>query len=385
MDCPVCKISSMRKVLSGGEEIDRCLSCGALWFDYGEIRELTEGRVEVDGGETSPEDPPGADLRRLHRQAASLSCPRCGGTLGAVDFQTTKIPVLVCRECHGILAPRRSAVRIFARFRFLREHGEQYAALGKSLAEAARRRQAAGWGPGAGESAVAVPLPVVVPLADTGPKVLTFPVVTLLLAALSFLIYLFAGIGGVPLRLPGGLPGLPSGAGFRGMSPEALLVAPFLHAGLLPLAGGLLFLLVLGDNVEDRMGWFPFLLLYLLCGAVAGAMHLLWGTAGHPPALGSAGAVAGVLGAYLVFFPDVPIRMYGLGKVASVPAYLFVCAWVAGAFLIGPGPFMDFLNPAPLSLAGTLGGFGTGVLLAILWRVIEDRDIGRRAAWERKN
>lgn len=372
MNCPFCRIDSMRRVVAGGQEIDRCFSCGALWFDYGEIRELTEGRLAVEEGEKQPAEPPAGELARLHRQAASILCPRCGDKLGAVDFQRTGIPVMVCHECRGILAPRRSAGDISVRFRFLREHQERYAALGGSLADAARRRQAAGMGIGAGESVSAIPLPVVVPLADTGPAVLTFPLATLSLAALSFFIYLFAGLGEVPLRLPGGLPGLPSGAGFRGFSPESLLVAPFLHAGLLPLATGLLFLLVLGDNVEDRMGWLPFLLLYLLCGAAAGVAHLLWGKTGNPPALGSAGAVAGVLGAYLVFFPEVPIRMYGMGKVVSVPAYLFACAWVAGAFLIGPGPFTDFLNPAPLSLAGTLAGFGSGAAGAILWRFLAE-------------
>lgn len=372
MNCPFCRIDSMRRVVAGEQEIDRCFSCGALWFDYGEIRELTEGRLAVEEGEKKPTEPPAGELARLHRQAASILCPRCGDKLGAVDFQMTGIPVMVCHECRGILAPRRSAGNISARFRFLREHREKYAALGGSLAEAARRRQAAGKGAGAGESGVGLPLPVVVPLADTGPEVRTFPIVTLLLAALSFSIYLFAGLGEVPLRLPGGLPGLPSGAGFRGVPSEALLIGSFLHAGLLPLATGLLFLLVLGDNVEDRMGWLPFLLLYLLCGAAAGAAHLLWGKTGNPPALGSAGAVAGVLGAYLVFFPEVPIRMYGMGKVVSVPAYLFACAWVAGAFLIGPGPFMDFLNPAPLSLAGNLAGFGSGVAGAVLWRAMAE-------------
>jgi len=360
----------MRRVAAGGKEIDRCLSCGALWFDHGEIRELTEGRLPVEGGaKDEPAPPPTGELARLHRQAASTLCPRCGEKLGAVDFRMTGIPVLVCHGCRGILAPRRSAGGISVRFH--REHREKYAALGGSLAEAARRRRAEGTGVGTGDSAGAIPLPVIVPLADTGPAVFEFPLVTLLLAALSFFIYLFAGLGDVPLRLPGDLPGLPPGAGLRGVPPEALLVGPFLHAGLLPLATGLLFLLVLGDNVEDRMGWLPFLLLYLLCGAAAGAAHLSWGTAGNPPALGSAGAVAGVLGAYLVFFPEVPIRMYGLGKVLSVPAYLFACFWVAAAFLIGPGPLVDWINPAPLSLPGNLAGFGAGVSAALLWRFLE--------------
>lgn len=359
----------MRRVLSGDREIDRCFSCGSLWFDYGEVRELTEGRLSAEEPEREhPEPPRGEELARLRKQTVSSLCPRCGEKLEAVDFQMTGIPVLVCHECRGILAPRRSAGRISGHFRYLREHRERFDALGASLAGAARRMREAGriGDPGSG---AAIPLPVVVPLADTGPAVLEFPVVTLLLAVFSLFVYLFAGLAGVPPTLPGGLPGLPSGAGLSGVSPEALLLFPFLHAGLFPLATGLLFLLVLGDNVEDRMGWLPFLLLYLLCGAASGIAHLLWGPPGNPPALGSAGAVAGVLGAYLVFFPGVPVRMYGLGKVASVPAYLFACVWIAAAFLIGPGPFLRLLNPAPLSLAGNLAGFGCGAAGAVLWRV----------------
>lgn len=363
----------MRRVAAGEQEIDRCLACGALWFDYGEIRELVEGNVPAEAGGEEPKDPPGEALRRLHRQAPSLPCPRCGGRLGAIDFRMTGIPVLGCRECRGILAPRGSAAGISERFRVLREHENEYAALGETLAGAAKRRHELAHGAGTRGGGFALPLPVVVPLSDTGPEVRSFPVVTLLLAALPFLIYLFAGLAEAPLRLPGGLAGLPSGGGFAGLSPGAFLAAPFLHAGLLPLLAGCLFLLVLGDNVEDRMGWLPFLLFYLLCGVVAGAAHVLWGDSGNPSALGSAGAVAGVLGAYLVFFPEVSVEMYGLGRVASVPAYLFACFWVAAAFLIGPGPLSDLLNPAPLSLAGNLAGFATGAVAAVLWRIAEDR------------
>ena len=75
----------MRRVMAGDKEIDRCLACGALWFDYGEIRELTEGHLEVEAGEETPQDPPGGLLRKMHRQAMSISCPRCGGAVGAID------------------------------------------------------------------------------------------------------------------------------------------------------------------------------------------------------------------------------------------------------------------------------------------------------------
>ena len=143
--------------------------------------------------------------------------------------------------------------------------------------------------------------------------------------------------------------------------------------GLVPFVVGSLFLLVLGDNVEDRVGRGTFLLFYLFCGAVAGAVHVLWGKAGAPAALGSAGAVAGVLGAYLVFFPEVPVTMYGMGETVSVPAYLFACAWAVGVFLWGwgPGPLSALFDPAPYTLAGHLAGFVAGVGCSALWRTLE--------------
>jgi hypothetical protein len=62
--------------------------------------------------------------------------------------------------------------------------------------------------------------------------------------------------------------------------------------------------------------------------------------------------------------------MYGMGRVATVPAYLFACAWAVGVFLWGwdPGPLSNLLEPAPYSLAGHLAGFGAGVGFAALWR-----------------
>lgn len=361
----------MRRVVAGDREIDRCVACGSIWFDFGEIRELTEGHVATGPGEDPPEESLPASLGAMHSRAASVSCPRCGGRLGAIVFQATGIPVLRCRDCRGYLATRRSAADISAKFRFVREHGEQYARMGESLAAATRRRVELVHGSSAGGAGLPIPLPIVVPLGDDGPGVFSFPVATWLLVGLSVIVSVFARFGDATPGLPGGLPGLPSGSGFGGVAAWDWLVFPFLHAGLLPLAAGMLFLLVLGDNVEDRVGWLPFLILYLACGAFSGAAHVLWGTRGGYPALGSAGAVAGVLGAYLVFFPEVPIRMYGLGQVTTVPAYLFACAWVTAAFLIGPGPFADFVNPTPLSLPGHIAGFGAGVAAAALWRFME--------------
>jgi len=383
----------MRPVASGATEVDRCLSCGGAWFDPGEVRELTEGRFAgeeaAEGMEPPPAPVPTAEklsaMARAHREAAGMQCPRCGGAMRALDFRMTGIPVVHCGGCGGTLAPRGSVAQLARRFGFQRRNAALYGALGESMASEMRKRLERKYAAAPEENyrgeAKAPGLPVVVPFGDAAPAPARPPVVTWGLAGLTLAMYLLsttgaAGTGELPALLA-----LPSGTGFAGIPRLHLLLSPFLAGGLVPLVVGCLFLLVLGDNVEDRIGRGTFLMFYLFCGAVAGAVHVLWGKAGAPAALGSAGAVAGVLGAYLVFFPEVPVTMYGMGETVSVPAYLFACAWAVGVFLWGwgPGPLSALLDPAPYGLAGNLAGFVAGVAGAGLWRSFEDAGSGKPA------
>jgi len=286
----------------------------------------------------------------------------------------TGIHVFRCSSCEGILAPKTSAAGISGRFRFLREHGAKYAALGETLARKEKRRMESRYGPAAPPAGMPVPLPVVVPLADDAPPVRLFPIATIILIGLAAALYCLGQFRGSQLTLPGGITGLPSGTGLDGVPKASFLIAPFLQHGLLPLAMGSLFLFILGDNVEDRMGSIGYFLFYLFCGICAGAAHVIWGKVGGTPALTSSGAVAGVLGAYLVFFPDVSIRMYGMGRILTLPAYLFGCAWVVATFFLAwrTGPLTGILFPSALYLAGDLAGFGSGVAGAVILRMFED-------------
>ncbi|MBE0604675.1 MAG: rhomboid family intramembrane serine protease [Deltaproteobacteria bacterium] len=370
---------------SGEVEVDRCRTCGAAWFDPGEIRELTQGRLsgEEDAESAADPSPPakeekGAALRLAWGEARGLSCSRCAEPLHPEDFQLTGVPVFRCAGCGGMLVSRRSAKALSARFKFQRDHAQLYESLGASMAEEVRGRMNRRFGPDVAEVRPGqIPLPVLVPLSDGASPWARLPVavygILLLTVALSLLSWTGAGDGtGLQGRLA-----LPSGTGFSGVPKIALLLTPFLNGGIVPLVVGCLFLFVLGDNVEDRLGRVPFLLFYLFCGAVAGTAHVVFGKAGMPAALGSAGAVAGVLGAYLVFFPDVPIEMYGMGRTTTVPAYLFACAWAVAVFLWGwgPGPLSNLLNPGPYSLAGHLAGFGTGAACAALWKTVIEESI----------
>ena len=143
----------------------------------------------------------------------------------------------------------------------------------------------------------------------------------------------------------------------------ALVSSMFLHAGLLHLGGNMLFLWVFGNNVEDRLGVFKFLLFYALSGIVASGAHILVQPHSAIPVLGASGAIAGVMGAYLVWFPNVPIRtliIFFLIFIRDIEA-----KWLLGFWFV----LQFFTNPNEgVAWVAHVGGFVFGVLVALLMR-----------------
>src|SRR5512139_676985 len=207
MNCPYCRIPSMRTVSTAGEvEVDRCAACGAAWFDPGEIRELAEGRFAGEEAAEGKAPPPAVTagerrsaMARAHREAAGISCPRCGGAVVAVDFQMTGVPVLRCRGCGGTLLPRASVTALAERFGFQRRNAALYGALGETMASEMRKRlerkYAAGpEGERRGEGK-APGLPVVVPFGDAAPPPSRLPLVTWALFGVTVATYLLSSTG----------------------------------------------------------------------------------------------------------------------------------------------------------------------------------------------
>lgn len=147
-----------------------------------------------------------------------------------------------------------------------------------------------------------------------------------------------------------------------------LFTSLFLHGGITHVSSNLLFLHIFGDNVEDALGHFRYGLLYLVCGATAGLAEVAMGPSSPVPILGASGAIAGVLGGYLMLFPKAPIKLLNLpplwlvlGLFIELPAWLVVvlwCAWtLAGAYaaLGSPGGNVAFFAHA--------GGFFMGLVV----------------------
>lgn len=153
---------------------------------------------------------------------------------------------------------------------------------------------------------------------------------------------------------------------------ESIIVSCFLHGGLLHIAGNMLFLWVFGDNVEDRMGHLHFLVFYLVCGVVATLTHsvvAVFGLVSYPKALeiglvGASGAIAGVLGAYLVLYPGASIRfpviLIFFIFFIWLPAWLVIPVWFIVQLFHGVGELAG--AGAPVAYWAHVGGFVLGLL-----------------------
>jgi membrane associated rhomboid family serine protease len=149
-----------------------------------------------------------------------------------------------------------------------------------------------------------------------------------------------------------------------------ILVSMFMHGGIAHIAGNMLFLFVFGDNVEDRLGRFRFLLFYLFCGVVATLAHVLaTSAAGRDllvPSLGASGAISGVLGAYLLLFPRKRVRVLFSWFITSVPAVVAVGIWFLFQVINGLG-YLGGGTGGGVAYAAHIGGFVAGFATIKLW------------------
>lgn len=161
------------------------------------------------------------------------------------------------------------------------------------------------------------------PIGDDNSSRRTFPVVTYVLIALN-LIFFFVELNGgdafiqrwafVPRRFlanPGG-------------DFATLFTSMFMHGGWLHLLGNMLYLWIFGDNVEDRFGHVKFIIFYLLCGIGATFAQLAFSTGSNVPNLGASGAIAGVLGAYILLFPRGRVNVLMGRGVIPMPAIVVI-------------------------------------------------------------
>ena len=144
----------------------------------------------------------------------------------------------------------------------------------------------------------------------------------------------------------------------------AIIISIFLHGSVAHLVGNLLFLWVFGNNIEDRRGPFGFTCFYLASGLVATATQYLVDPTSTVPLIGASGAIAGVMGAYFVWFPRARIKtliIFGPVLFRKVQA-----AWLLGLWFVQQ--FIVFRSSTSVAWMAHVGGFAFGVIVGLVWR-----------------
>ena len=155
-----------------------------------------------------------------------------------------------------------------------------------------------------------------------------------------------------------------SGTGYEG-----LFTSMFLHGGWMHLAGNMLFLWIFGDNVEDEMGHLRYLLFYLASGLAAGLAQILFEPGSRVPMVGASGAIAGVMGAYLLLYPkakiDILVIFIVFFRIFPIPAWILLLLWFGMQAIGGMGATPETGGVAYWAHAG---GFIAGLLLTVpIW------------------
>jgi membrane associated rhomboid family serine protease len=208
------------------------------------------------------------------------------------------------------------------------------------------------------------------PVGDDDSQRRTFPKVTIALIVINVLVFL-AELGGgdqfitewafVPERF----------SEHPAANAVTIFSAMFMHGGWLHLFGNMLFLWIFGDNVEDRFGHFRFLVFYLLTGIAATFSQYALSPESGVPNVGASGAIAGVLGAYILMFPQARVNVLVGRQIVAMPAVIVLGAWIALQLMSGVGTIAytdESADVGGVAYMAHIGGFVAGFLLTFLFR-----------------
>ena len=210
------------------------------------------------------------------------------------------------------------------------------------------------------------------PLKDDSPRSIT-PYVNYFLIVLNLAVFYFEWtLGPRSLRnfeyqfafVPRNVEGWLHGAVPAGYAIIPFFSSMFLHANWWHVIANMWFLRIFGDNVEDRLGHFGYLVFYLMCGVGADLAHFIFNFNSRVPAVGASGAIAGVMGAYFVLYPRARVLTWWVFFVFWLPAWLVLGYWFLGQFLSGAASLVASSGGAGgIAFWAHIGGFLTGVVL----------------------
>ena len=208
------------------------------------------------------------------------------------------------------------------------------------------------------------------PVGDDNSQRRTFPYVTTALIVLNVLVFLLELARGQPFIeqwafIPAQFSDQP------GAEAVTIFSAMFMHGGWMHLIGNMLFLWIFGDNVEDRIGHGKFLIFYLLAGLAATFAQYTYNPESGIPNVGASGAIAGVLGAYILMFPQARVNVLLGRQILAMPAFVVLGLWIVFQLISGVGTIAytdESADVGGIAYMAHIGGFVAGLAMALLGR-----------------
>jgi len=219
-----------------------------------------------------------------------------------------------------------------------------------------------------------------IPLRDDNPsKSVPFVNVLFIFINVSVFLYQYFGLSGQPARLYYELGCIPyEFTHFTDMAPTALVPVPltiftamFLHGGWIHLLSNMLFLWIFGDNIEDHLGHGRYIFFYLLCGIAGFFSHIVMNVNSQIPSIGASGAIAGVMGAYMILYPKARIVtlliLVIFIQIVRIPAIIMIGYWLLIQILSGLAA-TGLETGGGVAWFAHIGGFIAGLILILLMK-----------------
>ena len=219
-----------------------------------------------------------------------------------------------------------------------------------------------------------------IPIRDKNPSG-TFPYITVGIIVINVLIFLYelsldSGLGEFIMKYAV----LPLKIKHYSQDPDLTFTSisfpfvssMFLHGGFIHLIGNMWYLWIFGDNIEDKLGHFKFFGFYILCGIIASSVHVLFNSQSDIPCIGASGAIAGVLGAYMVTFPRARVvtivPLFIFIQVIELPAIVVLGFWFVIQFFNGATSITASTSGAGVAWWAHIGGFAAGIIIFYIIR-----------------
>ncbi len=370
MKCPSCNHQLERQIYHG-LIIDTCRNCKGIWFASGkemgeyvaflrnDRKDIPFARIELEKEVVIPS--------RM-REATRL-CPRCARPMSPFNYAyDSNIFLDKCPACGGVWT---DGGEIFTLASCIKGN-PRLDALGRSVAEETESqetfRELVKLGDDISTNAswwVYMPK-IILPLGDESSiNIFPWAVLGIILANVLSLLFMFFYAKDTESFV--NEYAMISSRILLGGGYLSFVSSMFLHWGLLHLIANMFFFFIFAPHVEEGLGHLRFLLFYLLFGLIGGIVQFLVNIHSTLPAIGSSGAIAGVMGAYFMLYPNAKIRTLVINRVVNVPAYIYLGGWVSLQVIYGI-VYLSQGVEGGVAWFAHIGGFVSGLVLAWPYR-----------------